>query len=214
MNFLIKKIETTYNLLERTRKILVIVSSVLLLFFTWHSFLNALLIQYEKNKKTYLTVTQEVKILNEQLTILKSKKTIDRNAELMNEEVKLKKELSILSKKIVQYQYQLISYKQIFIRLKDIFKPDNNVQLLSIKQFPEERVKDTKSTPFYQHPIEITIKGKFFDVLNFLKKIEKFHTYIFWDELFLRVSDFPESTVDIKFHIITSETGQQDHGTQ
>lgn len=205
----LSKIETSYNLLSKNNKIFVISATFLLLFIFWYSAVGDLMAGMSKNKKNIAQVKTEVAVLKKQVMILKTKKTDNKNEGYQTEEVKLKKKLSEVNSKIDSFRFQLVSPKQVFFNLKNILDADKAVRLISIQYLPEELVKDSSSQPVFRSPIELTLQGTFPEILSYLKKAEQANTFIFWDELDYKVTQYPMAILKLKIHVLTSEVGQQ-----
>lgn len=206
---MLKNIETKYNLLEKNYKILLIIGVFLTIFVFWYMFFTDLLDNLEKNSKGIVSAQSEILTLKKQLSLLKSNKIENKNDQLLKEEKALKGELENSEKKIASFRYQLVSPKKIFSNLKSILSETQGIQLISMQYLPEELVKDTKEQPLYRFPIELTIRGTFFDIVTYLKKIEQLNSYIFWDEANYKVTKYPEAILKLKLHVVTSEAGKE-----
>ncbi|GEM_PF-4785953 len=205
----LSKIETSYNLLSKNNKMLVIAVAFLFLFIIWYSATANLLASMGKNKKNIAQAKTEVAVLQKQVTILKTKKTDTKNEGYQTEEVQLKKKLSEVNSKIDSFRYQLVSPKQVFFNLKNMLDADKAVRLISIRYLPDELVKDGGGQPVFRSPIELTLQGTFLEILTYLKKAEQANTFIFWDEMDYKVTQYPIAILKLKIHVLTSEAGQQ-----
>jgi MSHA biogenesis protein MshJ len=205
----LSKIETSYNLLNKNYKMLVIAATFLLLLIMWYSFLSNLFAKMDKNKKNMTQIKSEVVVLKKQVTVLKTKKISDKAQQYQKKEAQLKESLIEVNKKIASFQYQLISPKAVFSNLKNMLQADKGLKLTSMRYLPEEVVKDTSDQPVSRTPIELTIQGTFPEIMAYLKRVERESTFIFWDEMNYKVLQYPIAVVKLKIHVVTSEAGQK-----
>lgn len=205
----LSKIETSYNLLNKNNKILVLSAILLFLFFVWYPATSNLLARMNKNKKDVVQVKTEIAVLKKQVLVLKSSKIDNKNDVYQKEEEKLKKSLAAIIKKIESFRYHLVSSKEVFFNLKNMLVTDKGPRLVSIKYLPEELVKDTNSQPVFRSPIELTVQGTFPEILAYLKKAEKTNSFIFWDEMDYKVTQYPVAILKLKIYVVTSEEGKE-----
>lgn len=202
-------IETSYNLLNKNHKILVLSAAFLLLFIIWYSFISDLLASMDKNKKNIVQARTEISVLKKQVAILKTKKINNKSEEYQKEEIQLKKNLAEVDKKIESFRYQLVSPKQVFFNLKNMLDSDEVVRLISVQYLPEELVKDAGNQPLYRSPIELTLQGTFPEILAYLKRVEQTNAFIFWDEIDYKVTQYPMAILKLKIHVVTSDAEQK-----
>lgn len=205
----LSKLETSYNLLSKNHKILVIAMAFLFVFIFWYSATGNLLASMGKNKKDILQASSEIAILKKQVMILKTKKIDNKNSGYQAEEIQLKKKLSDVTAKIESFRFQLVSPKKVFFNLKNMLDANQTVRLMSVKYLPEELVKDANSQPVFRSPIEITLQGTFPEIVAYLKKAEQANTFIFWDEADYKVMQYPMAILKLKIHVLTSDEGQK-----
>lgn len=57
----------------------------------------------------------------------------------------------------------------------------------------------------YRHGVKLQLQGRFFDVLEFLRKLEGLDWKFFWDGIDFRVLDYPDAAVEITVFTISLE---------
>lgn len=210
----LSKIETSYNLLNKNYKILVIVMAFLFLLSMWYSFISDISAKMDKNKKNITQIKSEVLVLKKQITVIKTKKTDDKAIQFQKEEEQLKANLTEVNKKIASFQYQLVSPKAVISNLKNMLHTEKGLKLTSMRYLPEEILKDTANQPVSRSPIELTIQGTFPEITAYLKRVERENSFIFWDEMDYKVLQYPLALVKLKIHVVTSEAGQENAATK
>lgn len=207
MTGLLSKIETNYNLLNKNYKIFVIASLFGMVFVIWYMMMSTLLNKMAINKGNLVKIKQGNVILKKQVEILTSKAVVDKTLEYKQKELNLQKKYNALKKEASGFQFQTMLPDEVLPRLNKILRTTSGVRLLLLHYLPEEKVKNAMQNSVKRLPVEIKVEGDFFSLLNYLKKIEHDHSFIFWEEIDYKVIDYPNAVVKLKLYVITTDAG-------
>lgn len=58
-------------------------------------------------------------------------------------------------------------------------------------------------TLIYKHGIEITVKGKYLDLLEYLARLEKLSSRMYWGKAVLKVETYPKSTLTLTLYTLS-----------
>lgn len=93
----------------------------------------------------------------------------------------------------------------------------NNVTLISLQELPVEPwpSKDIlDKTSFsnlvsgaFQHGIKIEFQNDYFSTIDFLSRLEKISTHMYWDSMEYKVLKHPRADVVIQFHVLSLQKG-------
>lgn len=76
----------------------------------------------------------------------------------------------------------------------DLQNPDN--QNLTIKASQED-------TPVFKHGVEITIEGRYLDLLDYVSALEKMPWHVLWSKADLTVKDYPASQIKLTVYTLS-----------
>ena len=57
----------------------------------------------------------------------------------------------------------------------------------------------------YVHPFQLQLKGSYQALYNYLQRIEQLHQGFFWDQLELNAEKYPEATIRVRVHTLSTE---------
>jgi len=155
----------------------------------------------------------------QQLLAVSSKVKLNNQLKTLGAQIQQQKQL------LKQLTDNLIAPSEISAMLEKILKQRGKLRLISLKNLqPQglyENDKDdsagTKTTPnkkpvenqdqvlVYRHPVELIFKGKYFQVLDYLKALENSGYKFYWDQLDYKVEKYPIAEVSIRLSTLGTE---------
>lgn len=145
----------------------------------------------------------------------------------------LKQQLSQIESSLRGLQRGLISPEKISVVLEDILKKNGKLRLVSLKTIPATALLDQLQTPedgkaavqgsgsqssdagdavsrpiagsIYRHGVEITVKGTYHDIVNYLRTLEAMPWELFWGSVELEVDEYPTSTLTLTLFTLSLE---------
>lgn len=190
------------------------------------SFLGVLLLVISEFSVTSLynqliKVQQENKELTEKIAtekkIIQMYQEYHGNAEehKTNELTKAQLNLQNELQKIKSHTNQVLPSHELPSLLENILKSSRNLQLVQLKPMPpksletkidlrdETEISPSQSSYRADQPIKkngytIQLKGDFFSILDFTKKIEQIQTKLFWKKFTYKVIEYPTAKVYIE----------------
>ena len=114
-------------------------------------------------------------------------------------------ERSIMKGKMVN----LISAKQMTSVLQALMAKSDDVALVGLSSLPPEVViegpNNSNEGKLYRHGIEMTLKGDFFAIQNYLEKAQQLQWQLYWQTLDFQVTAYPEATVNVTVYTLSAE---------
>jgi MSHA biogenesis protein MshJ len=188
----------------------------------------------ETEKKNFAAKIQSVSVdlnqLNEQLETTQKLLSVSSKVKLGKQLKSLEVQIEQQKKLLKQLTDNLIAPQQMAVMVEKLLKQRGRLKLLSLKNLepiglPEKTSTDTpaneennqnietknsdqaEQTPVlvYRHPLEIKLKGRYFEVLNYLKALENNEYNFYWEKLDYRVDKYPLAEVTIKLSTLGTE---------
>ncbi len=118
-------------------------------------------------------------------------------------------EVRLLEEKVAQAATALDDRKRGFIAparlpvlVKGLLGPGRPVSLESLRVVPGAPVEGAE---LYRHGVELTLKGSYFELLQYLSELEKPPARFLWGEAELQVEKYPEVRLTVQLHTLSPQ---------
>lgn len=200
----------------------IFIAVLAVIFFVWDSYLMTSLNNREKNLRTRLQQKQaEQAALNTELQALISASQNDPNAANRERLARLKTELEEVRSEVSESTRHLISPKRMAAVLENVLARTGGLELVEVKGlgssplFAEEKQKQPDKNSqaakdstgkaraandvgnAYKHGLKVVFEGSYMSTLEYIRKLEELDSEFIWDNLQLKVTDYPEAEASI-----------------
>ncbi len=195
------------NLRERGLIFLMVVSVLVALIFTL--FLEP---QLAKQKTLSQQMTQQqdqIKGIQAQLQAMEQTRGIDPDADNRAKLESLRIQLVQIKALMQVKQQQLIPPDKIAGLLEDMLSRNRQLQLISLLSLPastvtgEEEQATAVEKEFFKHGVEISVRGSYFDLLDYVVQLEKLPSQMFWGKASLTVEQYPVSRLTLTLYTLS-----------
>lgn len=116
----------------------------------------------------------------------------------------LEEELQGMENAVSNLQSTLVSQEKMPDLLRDLLKQNSALKLISLKTLPADNVLENKNAPknenmlanapattlpVFKHGVEMTIEGRYLDLLDYVASIEKMPWHVLWESANLVVDN-------------------------
>ena len=115
-----------------------------------------------------------------------------------------------LEGRLAELERALASRKGAFVapsRLPDLLRSllgsGRAVTLESLRTIPGVRVQG--GADLYRHGLEVTLRGSYFDLMQYLTDMEKMPARLLWGPVELRVEQYPEVRMTLQVHTLSTQ---------
>jgi MSHA biogenesis protein MshJ len=115
-----------------------------------------------------------------------------------------------LERRIAEAEKSLVERKQGFIAptrlpalVRSLLGPGQAVRLEALRVVPGTSVDNPQG--FYRHGVELTLKGSYFDLVQYLSQLEKLPVRLIWGRTELRVEQYPEVRLTVQVQTMSSQ---------
>ena len=112
-----------------------------------------------------------------------------------------------LERRVAEAEQALANKKQGFAAstrlpslLKDLLGKGRAVRLESLKVLPGTQVEG--GSQLYRHGVEMTVRGRYFDLLQYLTELEALPVSLLWGAGELQVEEYPEVKLTVQIHTL------------
>jgi MSHA biogenesis protein MshJ len=118
--------------------------------------------------------------------------------------------LAELEARVAQAEKTLAERKRGFIAptrlpalLRSLLGPGQSLAMESLRVVPGTQVEG--SSGFYRHGVELTLKGSYFELVQYLSQLEKLPARLIWGRTELQVEQYPEVRLTVQVRTVSSQ---------
>src|SRR5204863_9894079 len=128
----------------------------------------------------------------------------------------LEKELTTLDQQLDQMTGGgLVSPQQMAKLLEQMLARSHGLELVRIESLPralavDEGTNKNAKTPgavVYKHGVRIEVRGRYFDIVNYLKTLEALPWKVYWGQVALEAEQYPTSKLTLVVYTLSRHTG-------
>ena len=162
----------------------------------------------------------ETKAIQAQIQSLVKPAAQDQD-ELNREKLKsLRAQMAQLDRQFEQQQKQFVTPEEMVAMLESIIGKNAKLQLVSLRNLPSTsmsagavmqqgaaggRARTDGAREVFRHTVELSIKGSYFDLLDYLTALERMPQRVFWDGFELSVAQYPQSVLKLTIYTLSPE---------
>lgn len=181
--------------------------------------LNAMLLDPLLAKKKELTAQvvqqqEKMKELHATMQSLLQAKEEDKNSPLRARGVQLKRQLQDQDAYLQSLSDRLVEPARMAELLEQVLNKNGKLQLIALKTLPVslliEKPQDVNTNTnvnagqkqVFKHGVQITIRGGYLDLMQYLTELEKMPTQMFWGEAGLSVEKYPNAVLTLTLYTL------------
>ncbi len=154
-----------------------------------------------------------------QLAALQSTDSDERPARELKQ---LQQTLAQLDESLASLSQGLVSADQLPQILQEVLISTTELRLRRLRTLPVEELplirssddadadgadQDRAATGVYRHSVELEVSGDYFEVLQFLRRLEGLPWRFYWDRLDYEVADYPIGDIRLRVYTLSAEEG-------
>lgn len=177
----------------------------------------------QKTLSTEISADQsQVQVLQQQIGVLNSQNVIDPDAQNKQRIVALQSNLQQLETQLSGMQTTLVNPDKMPELLRSLLKKNGKLKLIELKTLPTKGLLDTvaddtsasapisissvqdakqthinqsnkQDSPVFKHGVEITVEGRYLDLLEYVSELEKMPWHVLWSKAALNADQHTTS---------------------
>lgn len=171
--------------------------------------LNPLL---EKQKKLAARLAQQqdqIKELQVKVQAMSQAKKDDERSPLRASVAQLKTQLESQAEYIKGRRDNLVDPDKIVVLLEQVLSKNSKLQLVRLKTLPvslvatSTRNTSTGQKQIFKHSVEITLRGSYLDLLQYLTAVEKAPVQMYWSDVSFSVDKYPDGVLILNLYTLS-----------
>ena len=170
----------------------------------------------------------QIQSLTQQLDAYSHNPAVDPDALNKERIAKLQANLQQLETQLNSLQTRLISPEKMPELLRNLLKKNGKLKLIELTTLPtkgllkaaaddvktssqtvvadtqSQAIKNTQTeSPVFKHGVEITVEGRYLDLLDYVTELEKMPWHILWSKVDLTVKDYPINQLKLTVYTLS-----------
>lgn len=198
------------ELTERERILTLVAALSLIILGGFVLFIEPELNEWNKRKAEVQRQTTEVNRLDAQIEGLKVALQQDPNASIKARLEQLKLLISESDSLLAQQTEDLVPAHQMPTLLENVFAQFNSLKLLEMRSIAPTAMlvlneDDSQSgVNLYQHGVQLTLKGTYFDIQQYLRRVEGLPYQFYWKKFSYQVGEYPDAQVQVEIYTLST----------
>ena len=132
----------------------------------------------------------------------------------------LRDQLAQIDKQLELRQKQFVAPQAMAAMLGRVVEKNRKLQLLSLRNLPGASLSEPGAAvaaagaapgrpagarELYRHTVELTVRGSYFDLLEYLAALERMPEQVFWDGIELNVAEYPQSVLKLTVYTLSPQ---------
>lgn len=161
----------------------------------------------------------EAKAIQLQIQSLVRSSAQDPDAANREKLKQLRAQLGAVDRQLETRQKKFVAPQEMAGMLERIVQKNQKLQLLSLRNLPGTNLSETgagSAAPsaaarepgqreLYRHTVEISLRGTYFDLLDYLAALERLPQQVFWDGVELDVAAYPQSVLKLTVYTLSPQ---------
>ena len=159
----------------------------------------------------------ETKAMQERIEVLTRAAVQDPNAANREQLKSLRAQIAQMERQFEQKQQQFVAPEKMAALLENMIGKNRKLQLVALRNLPgaglaspAEAAAGAGARPagrrdVFRHTVELSVKGSYFDLLDYLAALERMPQRVFWDGFELSVQEYPQSVLKLTLFTLSQE---------
>ncbi|MCD9522455.1 type II secretion system protein GspM [Photobacterium carnosum] len=190
------------TLSRREQWLIAITGWVAIIFIGFMLVIQPQMVTSQNIKMSLLNANNDIQTVKNEIIIAKRKLAINPNKELETKIEKYKQKNNRLAKKLETKIGSLVTPTQMTRLLEQVLRHSSALTLESMTSLPPQQLIPGNDVGYFMHPVSLTFRGSYFDVVDYLKKLETLPVKYYWLSLNYQVEKYPLANIELKVYTL------------
>ncbi|BFM12069.1 type II secretion system protein GspM [Simiduia litorea] len=213
----IKNYREKFEKLQTRERTLVLLVCLAVIYMIWSIAIGSQIDTRAKKLTTQLTESQvKLESQNIELAGLTLKQQQDPDLLLKQEALQLARDIEQLDQSLAAMSVGLVPAQELALILESVLLKTGELSLVSLQTLPieelqlsaqQDEVNSPPTTGVYRHAVQLTLKGGYFALNDYLLALEALPWRFYWDSLNYQVSAYPRAEIELRVYTLSTERG-------
>lgn len=192
-----------FDLLTRREQWLILLSGwTVLLFVGFMVFLEPKMQALSAAKRQIMSLEGQLSSSEQQIQHIQRKLQRDPNRDIEQKINALAQEKEVLDDELQQRVASLVAPVQMSALLEQVLKRTDRLRLVSMTSMPSAQLISGKDEGYYIHPVRLTLRGRYFDLVDYLRQLEALPVKYYWRSLNYQVDRYPWAEIELEVYTL------------
>lgn len=205
----------------RERALIFIALLAVLYLVAAHMVFGPLLAQRDALQRTLKSKEQEIASIQRQIQALVAQADLDPDAPERRRLTELEARRKALDESLARTTGGLVSPREMARLVEQVLARNRRLQVLRLESLPPAPVNETAAdrpvapgtateavgAGIYKHGMRIELKGRYFDIVEYLRALEQLPWKVFWGEVRLESENHPFSRLTLQIYTLSTHRG-------
>ena len=163
----------------------------------------------------------DTRVLQDEAQKILGHRTDDPNTERRTRVEQLRARIAAMDARLTAKQREMVAPDRVTSLLEEMLRREHRLDLVDLRSLPpvplfDEAEATAESKPadgskprerlqIYRHGVELTVRGGYFDLLNYLGDLEALPLRMYWREVDISGDDYPVITMKLSVYTLSLE---------
>ena len=187
-----QKLSDRFELLTRREQWLILLSGwIALLFVGFVVVVEPQMKALASARLQQVAVANDITSSSTQLTLIERQLKADPNQDINRKIDRLEQQNAALDAQLRDRVASLVTPAQMAGLMEQVLRRSERLKLVSLESQPPVQLISGKDQGYYIHPVRLTLRGRYFDVVSYLAQLEALPVKYYWRSLDYQVDQYP-----------------------
>jgi MSHA biogenesis protein MshJ len=198
-----QKLSDRFELLTRREQWLILLSGwIALLFVGFVMFIEPQVKALTSARQQVVSVANEITNNANQLIMIERKLRSDPNQDVERNIDRLERENSTLDDQLQGRVASLVTPIQMSGLMEQVLQRSERLKLVSLESLPSVQLISGEDEGYYIHPVRLNLRGRYFDVVDYLGQLEALPVKYYWRSLSYQVDKYPWADIQLDVYTL------------
>ncbi|MGF1758528.1 MSHA biogenesis protein MshJ [Photobacterium sagamiensis] len=192
-----------FDLLSRREQMLILLSGwVALLFVGFVVFVEPQMKDLQSAKQQIVSVASELTASDNQIILTERKLKSDPNNEVESKIAGLEQQNQALDEQLRDRVASLVTPVQMSGLMEEVLRRSERLKLMALESQPPVQLISGDDEGYFIHPVRLTLRGRYFDVVNYLRQLEALPVKYYWQSFNYQVDKYPFASIQLDVYTL------------
>ncbi|MGF1870611.1 type 4a pilus biogenesis protein PilO [Photobacterium indicum] len=198
-----QQLSDRFDLLTRREQILILISGwVALLFVGFVVVIEPTMKDVTSVKRQLVSAANELVSGDNQIAVINRKLNSDPNNDVDKKIERLEQQTDSLNEQLTDRVASLVTPIQMSGLMEEVLRRTTRLKLVSLESQAPVQLINGDDEGYYIHPVQLTLRGRYFDVVNYLEQLEALPVKYYWRSFSYQVDKYPWADITLNVYTL------------
>jgi len=198
-----QQLSDRFDLLTHREQILILISGwVALLFVGFVVVIEPTMKDVTSVKRQLVSAANELVSSDNQIAVINRKLNSDPNNDVDKKIERLEQQTDSLNEQLTDRVASLVTPIQMSGLMEEVLRRTTRLKLVSLESQAPIQLINGDDEGYFIHPVQLTLRGRYFDVVNYLDQLEALPVKYYWRSFSYQVDKYPWADITLNVYTL------------